>query len=252
MRFLAAVIFAASALASKPPPYEPQCRLMSRIVSGSNAWNWTKERGIEFARQVALGTPDPLPLTHFNLEAVEVRECALRAIGEAGGRNAITFLSSLTRSSFGNLPDDSRRLWIASQLALHDAKLSALASPSERREFLAAVLQKRHEPVLAGSVISWAVNELCDAGETMALPLIVQSIRRRQGREADASIQYCEARLRIVVSHPDRLAALSSALLDKQRPPDTRITMWLINKLNAMQSPAADAIRLMQSKRDPR
>lgn len=71
-------------------------------------------------------------------------------------------------------------------------------------EFLENLVQNS-----VGHVGGWAINELCSLGSLPSSPLIATALRRMySGQDAEDQIRFAEARIRVVMSDPDRVKAL--------------------------------------------
>jgi hypothetical protein len=57
--------------------------------------------------------------------------------------------------------------------------------------------------------------------------------------DPERHMRYCEARMHVIRSNPDRAVALGSALSVHTADPDSRLTWWAIGELSAMGTPAA-------------
>jgi hypothetical protein len=168
-----------------------------------------------------------------------VRAHALRKIGEVDLPEALAYLQALRKEDLG--VDPTRTLWPAAQIALRDAQLRRITDPYMKTEFLERTITEHHDAAFKSELTWWAVNELCDRGAQMSLSVIQKAIRGTgSGQRGEDDIEFCEARIRAVLSNPDRLKALASVLTVAD-PAADRLVGWAVNELSTMQTPAADA-----------
>jgi hypothetical protein len=242
-------------LAKTPPPFDFQCRLLDRVAEAARAASPARLDALEILERVATGRMDsasPELEARVGLKAEElrgpdfkdstVRAHALRKIGETALDEAVDFLAGLNPGDIG--PDPSQMAWPAAQIALRDAQLRRIADTHMKIEFLERTVTERHDAVSNGAVTSWAVDELCDRGSQTSLPVIQQSIRsRRNGPRDEQEIEFCEARIRVVLSNPNWAKALGSALDVSSGAgfAERRLLGWVIDQLISMRSPSADA-----------
>jgi hypothetical protein len=170
--------------------------------------------------------------------------CALRSLGRTGLPEAADFLRNFDLSDAAG--DKSNRLWPAAQIALREALLSGIADAQLRSEFLENVLNEPHDARSNSSVTHWAVDELCDYGDSVALPQVRRSIRKRgNGQRDEDEIAFCEARMQIVARDPDRARALGSVFGSiaslESTPEGKRLIQWATLQLIPLHSPSADA-----------
>jgi hypothetical protein len=206
---------------------------------------------IDTLKRIAMGTFGPigadvdglLGLAAGTLESKgfddpPARVCALRSIGKTGLDDAVYFLSKLTQADFKE--DPASGLWQSAQIALRDSQLRRISDPRMKIEFLEGILTSA--PDGRGSVADWAVDELCDRGSQTSLPIISKSLlSRRNGRRDQDDVEFCEARIRVILSDSDRIKALSASLDLSGTATNTRIIGWAINELASTGSPAAEA-----------
>jgi hypothetical protein len=234
------------------PPFAGQCAALDRVAAAA-ANARTESIAIDSLEKIALGraagigaeADATLGMAAGTLEDKgfadpTARACALRSLGRTALGGAIEFLTKLTPADLGS--DPSQRLWPAAQVALREAQLRGITDTYLKTEFLDRTVTEHHDAVSNSAVTSWAVDELCDRGAQVSLPVIQQSIRsRRNGPRDEQEIEFCEARIRVVASNPDRVKALASVLTAGGDATNTRLAGWAVNALNSMQTPAADA-----------
>jgi hypothetical protein len=234
-------------------PFYYQCRLVDRVFEAIRGTAPVSLDALAILESVAAGRMDgasPELETRVGLKAGElrgpdfknptVRAHALRKIGEAGLPEALAYLQDLRREDLGS--DPSQMVWPAAQIALRAAQLRRITDPYMKTEFLERTVTERHDAVSNSAVTSWAVNELCDRGAQMSLSVIQQSIRSGQsGERGENEIEFCEERIRVVLSNPDRIKALASVLSAAGGTADRNLVGWAVSQLSSMRSPSADA-----------
>jgi hypothetical protein len=191
------LIAPALCLSSVLPPFNMECALLDRVSAVAASNSPANRTALTVLQQVALkgpagGVPGleaevrgrPGEFLRPDYQHVDVRVHALRAIGRAATAEAVTFLSKLTREQLG--PDSTGQLWPAAQLALREALYQRIRDPRERIEFLERTIQPRQKvDNWGGTVVSWAVHELCDNGVVGSLPLIAEAIKKRDKLRAE-------------------------------------------------------------------
>jgi hypothetical protein len=237
-------------LATTPAPYSGHCAVLDR-VSAAAVGAGTRAIAIETLERLAMGNagsvgPDadgalglaPGTLEREGFSDPPVRACALRSIGRTGLDEAVDFLANLTQADFRQ--DPSQRVWPTAQVALRDAQMRRIQDPQRRIEFLEGILASM--PDGRGSLAAWAVDELCNRGAQTSLPVIQRAIRSAwSGQYGLDEIEFCEARIRVVTTNPDRAGAIGSVLTVANGTANARLVGWAANELNSMQTPAADA-----------
>jgi hypothetical protein len=236
-----------------PPPFNVECGLLDRISSVAASQSPISGVALAVLQQVAVRRP----VTHAaeleaqigarrgdlqrpTFSAIDVRVHALRSIGRAGTAEAVAFLTKLKPSDLG--PDPSHQVWPAAQIALREALLNSIADSQGKTDFLEKAIREPPQDAMARvKVMLWAMRELCDSGALMSLPVIQSGLHKLYSATAGEEIQFCEARIRVIRSDPDRVKALGSTLEVHRAAEDSRLTWWAINKLAAMKSPNADA-----------
>jgi hypothetical protein len=132
------------------------------------------------------------------------------------------------------------------QVALREALMNQITDPASKVEFLTSVLTERHDAILNGSLVHWAVDELCNRGALTALPQVRQVIGRlRSGQPGEDEVAFCEARMQVVARDPDRARALGSIFGSIVSLENTlegkRLIQWALLQFIALRSQGADA-----------
>ena len=229
-------------------PWAAQCETLAEIAAVAVGRSASRTNAIRVLELVALGRTqeiDSETASALGLPAGDIRDagfadpavrvCALRSLGETGLSEAVDFLRGLKPADFAS--DRTEQTWPAAHLALHEALLGQISDTQQRIEFLMHVVTSQRR----GATALWAVNQLCDAGALSALPAIRESINDSwHGQYGAGQIRFCEARIQIVRSDPDRVKALSSVLKDGGSA-DERLLRWAVGLLTQMDTPSADA-----------
>lgn len=159
---------------------------------------------------------------------------ALRKLGDTGLPEVIDYLERVNAAGFA--ADPTGQIRAAAQVALQQARLLQIPNRQQKIDFLEALLAN-------WGLASWSVDQLCDMGSMPSLGLIGKSIRQRNpGPRSEEEIEFCEARVRLLNSSPDRTQALASALKLSSNMDDRRLIFWAVSQLTAMQTPDANAI----------
>jgi hypothetical protein len=244
------LLFAAVAVqfvAAKPLGFMLQLTVVDRL-SKIAASESPAKAGLVALEQIASGRPEAVDaslavtvgikqdIVELSwLRASEVRAHAMRKIGETGRQEAIAFLSGLKKADFDS--DTTGQIWPESRVALKQAEFLNIDNRPQRIEFLENLLRTS-----GGSIVSWAVDELCSLGSLPSTPLIAGAFRRIDpGQQGEELIRFAEARMRVVMSDPDRVKALSTALKISGDPDDLRLAQWAIEELVPLHTPEADA-----------
>lgn len=213
----------------------------------------TARAALELLELVAKGRTDEIPAGSETLVGLapaqlhqpayaqaSVRAYALRKIGEANTHEALDFLQNLKQADLA--PDSGLQVWPAAQVALRNALLNKIVDPHSKIEFLEATLTEPHDAISNSAIGHWAVEQLCDRGSMGSIPAIQRSLRYMwTGARGEEEIAYCEARIQILSSNPDRAKALGSILRMDNAEVSDRLTRWAIFQLDSMNSPTADA-----------
>jgi hypothetical protein len=230
-----------------PPPLAGYCIPLDHAASLAASRSAAGAAGLKVLEGVTLGRADeitaetemqaglrPGQLKDPNFRTDDVRQCAVRKLGETGLAEAVTFLRNLRPADFRS--DASRTVFATSQLALAEAILRGIQDPQQRIDFLEKTAR---EPSGASG---WAVDQLCDRGAFGSLSVIEQVLRKGySGQRGEEEIAFCDARIRVLFGKPDRAKALGSVLNLQTSPSNARLTRWAIEQLYLMHSPAADA-----------
>jgi len=242
---------AAQAASTTLAPFAGYCAVLDRIAAAAGARDQNWPLAIKSLEKIALGHGSDIDaeadaalgfqagtLEDRAFAEVTPRTCALRSIGRTGLEDAVDFLAKLSPADLG--PDLTQTMWPAAQIALRDAQFRRIADPEARIEFLEGILSGARDG--RGPVAAWAVDELCNRGAQMSLPVIFKSVRSRgNGQRDEDEIQFCEERIRVILSDQDRVKALSSVLAVANNVVDTRLVGWAVNELQAMQNANADS-----------
>jgi hypothetical protein len=242
---LLSLVTAPLSFGTKPPPYHFQKALLDRIGAEATPASPNRDIAVEILKQVALGrqptmAPDfattvrstPEELRERFYLAPEVREHAFRVLGKTGLPEASEFLAGVQASDVGD--DPSQSVWRAVLVASWEVKFKTITELGDKIAFLEKALADRN-----GGVKFWAVTELCNSGALESSAAIRRAVTRMDRRNAEREMSFCEARMRVVRSNPDRAIALGSALSVHTADPDSRLTWWAVYELSEMGTPAA-------------
>ena len=193
-------------------------RLLDQAVKAMSV-EWSRAAALETLQDIAEGKPKEVIVGAALRAGLEVRPArslyeypcgrayAMDRIGASGLPEAIEYLRTMTIARVG--PDGTQSIYPASQVALQKALLRQETDPERQVAFLEEQLAK---PAV-GEVASWAVEELCNRGNTSSLPVIQKMVKGWwTGPRGEEQIRWCEARMEIVNRDPDRAKALGSAL----------------------------------------
>jgi len=177
------------------------------------------------------------PQLSFANPNVSLREYAFGMLGRTGLPEAIAFLSTMTPEKLS--PDDSERLYPMSQLALRQALFQ---QETDSRSQIAFLEREVTSPANGYSAL-WAREELCDRGSIASIEMIQESIKSLySGSRGDEMVAFCQARMDVVKSDPDRAKAVGSVLQLGGPHRDEQILRWAIYTLFALESEEADGI----------
>jgi hypothetical protein len=259
---LAISIWAGVCAASSPAPYYFERRTVDRIFQTAMKEPSKQHEALEALELIGVGRMDraapdleariglePQALRAPAFSAASVRAHALRKIGETALPEAMSFLAALKVSDLA--ADATGTVWSAAQIALRDVRLRRLSDSVMQARFLEEVIAEPHDAAYNSGVTLWATDELCNRGALLSLSVVQKALRHAwSGQSGEDEVQFCEARIRAVISNPDRLKAIAS-VLDAQgdigdvyrgdADPRRRLLGWAIAQLNSMQSAAADA-----------
>ncbi len=237
-------------LATSFAPFAGEWSVLDRIATFTTSRPETKAIALEVLERVALGRTAEIAaraeaqiglaagqLQRKEFQASTSRACAFRAIGKTAPPEAVDFLSKLKRAVIG--PDGSLEMWRAAQIARNDVQLRRIADPQLKTEFLESLITRTET---RDSLLAWAVDKLCDSGAIRSLPEIRQAIRRRlNGKRDEEDIRFCEGKIQVISSNPDRIKALSSVLRTESTPEYDRLQRWSIYQLADEGNATADA-----------
>jgi hypothetical protein len=244
---LLSLVTAGLSMATTPASFYHECSLLERVARGAESNPATRSVSIELLDRLGegrIGAVDPgleeqIGLKrgeiHFDPKFSEIRSCAFRALGSTGTPEAIEYLQNLKPRDLA--PDSSQQVWPASQIALREALMKRATNETEKIQIL-------EEAVRSGSLATgWAVQQLCDRGSFLSLPLIEQYFRRSysQPKQFEQLYGSCRTRIEILSRNPDRAAALGSALSVAYGFNGRDLLGWAITQLADMKSPRAYA-----------
>lgn len=182
----------------------------------------------------------PVDLLSASFADMDCRADAFLYIGRLGTARAANYLGSIHQRRFN--PQEAEILWPATQVALRMALLNLVNEPREKVAFLERALLESDDASSFSQVATWAVNELCNRGESESLPAVAKSIRDRvSGERAEDEIVYCKERVDVIRSSGDRVTALASVLRTSGKAAAPRLIDWAMNQLGAMRSEPANA-----------
>jgi hypothetical protein len=142
-----------------------------------------------------------------------------------GGADVVAYLGGKAKASM--TADSADFLWPAVQASLQAARLSLIEDPRAAEDFIDETLRRS-----SGAVASWAVNEACNRGLAGSLPLVRESIRKRDhSSRADAAIKLCEDKIRVLSRDGSRLRALELALDGDDLNTSPDLIRWIISQL---------------------
>jgi hypothetical protein len=239
------VVFAIIGTANKPAPYDRECALIDRIAARPQA-DWA----LHVLTRIALGrireiAPEAVSSLELKLDDLgraafsepSVRAYAIRSVSQIDTSDALEFLKNLKPSDI--VGAGAGEIRTAATLGLKEMLLSRIVDPQGRIEFLEATMAEYSGH---GVAAMWAVDQLCDRGVVQSLPAILPTIRvNRMGEAAEIEQRYCEERIGVVNSHPNRARAIGSVLSTAGGLRDDRMVAWAIHQFAAMRTADADA-----------
>ena len=185
----------------------------------------------EFADQMGLR---PILGEWITYRQLPVRTYAIRNLGEVGTDDVVFYLSALKEEEFAPNIGERSQLGEAVQIALRSAQLTKIPETGEKVRWL--------EQLAADNTAAqgWAVDQLCDIGSLISYAVVQRSIRERfSGARIEEELSFCEQRIRLVRSNPDRTKALISGLNTDANQQSTRLVSWAANQLLSVGSPEA-------------
>jgi hypothetical protein len=224
-------------LADKPRQFFQEYRTVDRVYRAAKA-TANRERGLYCLERLAegetitidRGSAGMLGITLADLGSPALRtpvlrEYAIAALGKLGGPDVVSYLSGKTKASMTK--DSGENLWPAVQASLQEARLSLIKDPRAAEDFLDETLKGS-----MGAVATWAVNETCDRGLAASLPLVRESVRKRDhSSRADTTVKFCEDKVRLLSRDGDRLRALELALYPDNQESSPDLIRWVISQL---------------------
>lgn len=169
---------------------------------------------------------------------VSVRACALNAIGLLRTAEGNAFLARLGPGDFDSAA--VYQLLPIAKTSLLQGKLTQASSQSEKRVLLEAALVEVQDPIVLSRFRIWAMNAMCDLGLSASLPAIRSELKEWfSGERAEEELRFCEARVQVVGSSPDRARALGSVLNSRNTTRSNRLMVWAISELDQMNTDEA-------------
>lgn len=194
----------------------------------------------DIAAQIGLS---PTSIGWTTYRQLPIRTYAIQKLAETGTEDALVYLSSLNEDEFA--PNAGERTQLELAVEVGQRTIQLLRAPDQAGKV--QLLEKAAvEPGFAGQ--TWAVDQLCEMGSVISFPVIQQSIRARYyGDEVrgDGELQFCQQRMAVIESNPDRVKALSSVLSSNLDIQNTRLVSWAVSQLLKIGSP--DAVDALQS-----
>jgi hypothetical protein len=251
------LLIATTACATTVPGTAYPCEQLDRVVDQVKADPGRAPVAFELLKLVARGMPDKIDsdaAVRFGIEPerllqpvyrdLSVRAHALRKIGQLGLPESLVYLEKLTPEDFDVERGQMYRVWPPARIALHEALLNQIPDEAGKIAFLERTVQQRHDAGSNSAVKGWGRNQLCDRGASMSWNVIYQGIRFSTGNPVRFAeeVKFCEDRMRIVQSAPDRVTALASALRSTGQAFDRRLMTWAVTQLLDLRSPRADAV----------
>lgn len=180
---------------------------------------------------------DTVPLRKGAFIEATFRAVAFREISTTGLDSSFDFLTKLKRSDL--VSDPTGYVWTAAQIALSNAQLNKISDNHLRVEFLEALAIPRTP---SGN---WAVEQLCDSGTISSLSItraFFKEVSKGSEGYGEEKSRFCEARMQVVFSNPDRVTALGSVLkAGESFSESVQLKKWAVQQLGEMDSPAADS-----------
>jgi hypothetical protein len=238
-------------LAEKSDPDVHYYALLDKLADQAMRTTPERELALTVLERVALGRVSAVSAEEgraLGLAATEledraflwpsIRAYAFRRIGEVPFPNAFDFLSKVTLAEIG--ADSTQQVRASAEIALKNSLLIRISEPRAKVEFLERTLSEERMHYGGGAVVHWTVDQLCDIGAVSSLVIVRQAIRKQDSSQrGEEEIQFCEARARVISSHPDRVVALTGVLHVQLGQADERLLRWAIIQLGAMRSTSA-------------
>ncbi|MCW5965164.1 MAG: hypothetical protein KIT83_14095 [Bryobacterales bacterium] len=227
------------------------CRQFRDLVDASRRDSAKEVQTLAFLRLIAEGRSEEVTagMAHFAgvhhpsvlrgaYKGTEIRIGAYRHIGYMGTAAAVEYLQQVTPSAFKVESFERQDLWPEVQIALRDARRRMLPQAADAVRYLEAVLEEEGDWFSAGHVRSWAVNELCSRGALGSLPAVTKALRRIGSSRLEERAQFCQEKMVVAASHPDRVRAISSALTIQNAQSNPELVRWAISEIRSTRDPA--------------
>ena len=228
--------------------------LLDRLSAMASSRSEESQLALDLLQLIALGRMPDVPLQQLEKIGLaanagiaplrkgafiesKFRDFAFHEISTTRLDSAFDFLTNLKRSDL--VSDPTGFVWTAAQIALSNAQLSKISDVHLKVEFLEA-LAIPHTP--SGD---WAVEQLCDSG-TISSSSITRAFFKEVSKGSEGygeeKSRFCEARMQVVFSNPDRAIALGSILKAGENSSESfQLKNWAVHQLVEMDSPAADS-----------
>jgi hypothetical protein len=256
LRVLVILTVTASGLyASKPEPCAVACKQFQALVDSSRGDVGKEMQALAFLCLIAEERGDELTdeMAHFagfhgpTVRAGRYRDPlirigAYRHIGYMGTAAAVEYLQQVTPSAFKVENFERQELWPEVQIALRDARRRTQPNEADAVRYLEGVLEEEGDWLSGGRLLSWAMHELCNMGALGSLPAITEALRTKHRSNVEQLTQFCQQKMVVVASHPDRVQALSSALTINNAQQNPELVRWAISEIYAARQAAGPGI----------
>ena len=248
MKFRRLILLAIASLgtATSLPPFFLECSLLDRVGDAARPGLPTQPTALETLERVAEGRMDsasPDLEVQVGLKAGQlrgqgfrdptVRAHAFRVIGKLDSPDALSYLENVRKTDIA--ADEPGQIWIAVQVALHEARLIRVPDADGQIKLL-------EDTMKTSIAASWAMTELCNRGSEQSLPAVRAYVHKYNPTpRGEEEIAFCEARMNVISRSPDRVRALASLLKASNGPQEYELIAWAISQLQAMKSQSADA-----------
>lgn len=172
--------------------------------------------------------------------AVGVREEAFRALGFLATEEARRFLDERTQAELRT--DEVDQLWPVIRIAFYQSQLMPFITEGEKFRFLESVMKAEHDNRALPGVLWWAANRLCDAGALDFLPAASRVFSRLYPASHEAHVQFCQQRMWVIASNPDKMSALTSVLTIENVQAHPNMVHWAIEQLQQMRSQVSNDV----------
>ena len=173
-------------------------------------------------------------MTSHYLHNPTVRAFAVQRLSESGLAEVRPTLERL--ATVPDPTDTSLEVRRAAAIGRWTLKLNGV-DPSTKVDLLKAALSDR---TAGASVAAWAVDELCETGDTRVLGPAREAINDLWGEQAGPKNTLCEEKVELLSAYPNhRTQAYHHALWDSRF--DNEIKVWAVLGLAALHTPEATA-----------